>query len=112
MNVQKKIKYQNIFSNVPVGQIFKNVEFIAAIGVMLRSFPQLASLARGVSIRMLRWLVGARLPLKHVIFKFDEIGTRVTRLGNFFANWATLKFQNWFVVDVLGFQIELCCRYF
>jgi hypothetical protein len=23
-----------------------------------------------------------------------------------------LRFQKWFVLDVLGFQIELCCRYF
>jgi hypothetical protein len=23
-----------------------------------------------------------------------------------------LRFQKWFDVDVLGFQIELCCRYF
>jgi hypothetical protein len=23
-----------------------------------------------------------------------------------------LRFQKWFVVNVLGFQIEFCCRYF
>jgi hypothetical protein len=23
-----------------------------------------------------------------------------------------LRFQKWFDVDVLGFQVELCCRYF
>jgi hypothetical protein len=37
---------------------------------------------------------------------------RVTRLGNFSLIGLLLRFQKWFVVDVLGFQIELCCRYF
>ncbi len=34
------------------------------------------------------------------------------QIGQFFASWATFKVSNWFVVDVLGFQIKLCCRYF
>ncbi len=37
---------------------------------------------------------------------------RVTRLGNVSPIGLLLRFQRWFVVDVLGFQIELCCRYF
>jgi hypothetical protein len=36
----------------------------------------------------------------------------VTRLGDFSPIGLLIRFQKWFVVDVLGFQIELCCRYF
>ncbi len=36
---------------------------------------------------------------------------RVTRLGDFLLIGLLLRFQKWFVVDVLVFQIELCCRY-
>jgi hypothetical protein len=37
---------------------------------------------------------------------------RVTRLGDFSSIGLLLRFQKWFVVDVSGFQIERCCRYF
>ncbi len=33
-------------------------------------------------------------------------------MGDFSPIGLFLRFQWWFVVDVLGFQIELCCRYF
>jgi len=36
----------------------------------------------------------------------------VTRLGDFSPIGLLIRFQKWFVVDVLGFQIELCCRHF
>ncbi len=38
--------------------------------------------------------------------------SRVTRLGDFSPIGLLLRFQKWFIVDVLGFQIELCRRYF
>jgi hypothetical protein len=44
-----------------------------AIGVMLRSFSHMALLARGVSIKMLQWLDGARLPPKCLVFEYDKL---------------------------------------
>ncbi len=38
--------------------------------------------------------------------------SRVTRSGDFSPIGLLLRFQKWFAVDVLGYQIELCCRYF
>ncbi len=38
--------------------------------------------------------------------------SRVTRSGDFSPIVLLLRFRKWFAVDVLGFQIELCCRYF
>jgi hypothetical protein len=32
--------------------------------------------------------------------------------GDFLPIGLLLRFQKGFVVDVLGFQIEVCCRYF
>jgi hypothetical protein len=34
------------------------------------------------------------------------------QIGRFFAIGLLLRFQKWFVVDVLGLQNELCCRHF
>jgi hypothetical protein len=53
-------------------------------------------------------------PFFHVAEK--EVHAWIVYLLNtqakFFANSATFKVSKWFVVDVLGFQIKLCCRYF
>jgi hypothetical protein len=36
----------------------------------------------------------------------------VTRLGDFLLIGLVLRFQKWFVVNVLVFQIDLYCRYY
>jgi hypothetical protein len=45
--------------------------------------------------------------LKGIYYIFTQISR--------FKTWLVvgiLRFQKWFDADVLGFQIELCCRYF